>query len=1142
MPALRCRWTPGPLTLTPSVLLISACVAISCSLRENDSYPDGEVFPPGLIAPSAMPLADYEGEVLFPWLQRRAYADLGWVHDPGVRDTGPLVSGQYHGTHPAVRVHYSPEVVDWLENDRQGELPDGAMIVKEMFHPPAAFYGELAADPWFGEHPDAYEELLVQLLTGWTIMVKDRGGNSTDGWFWAGPGVQGDLSTEEWLAKNVDDDSHVRYAGFGIGTCIRCHASAANENTFSSLSNLGPAYGDEPALTFLVDESWRSPDFLGDAYETAKAFLEEHDVPGTEALLAKFDLPPDLRPWPLVGEPRILSEEHAPALETTFPATRLVPNPAFVANFPRGDGLASATTEEFTLPMQWSDHVYPGPVADRDGADSADEYISASNCMGCHGGLGGAPSGLSMFVKTGPNYGDGYNVSEFGEWRWSPMGLAGRDPIFHAQLESEMILLLENAGALTGTKPDPKNPLVGSVEENQKALTNTCLSCHGAMGQRQLAIDAHAGRTLPSGEPLQPDFNPDYFYATEALTEEEFRVATSQNALPAPPRTERPVPNAKYEYEAEGDFYGYHAYGELAREGIGCAVCHRIAAPGSTDAGKVRREEFYELARAGGDWLPEEDARLWKDNFLFFLAETTTGQLERSSADELYGPFEDVIEGPMEHALGITPKVAPPMESGLNEAAAEPTPYTSDSNMCGTCHAINLPNIGETEDEYPVLTAIENNPAFEKYPHSIEQATYLEWLNSDFGPGESNERGPDFQSCQDCHMPNRFAVSDGSVSVDPLTSQIASIQDSAYPAAEHSLPPEELEVPHRANYRRHELVGLNAFMVAMAQQFPSVLGLPLEDYETSATTGPNLAIDAMVLSAQEERVVTLDVGEPAVSNGTLTTEVAVTNRTGHRFPSGVAFRRAFIEFVVLDGERNVLWASGQTNRAGLITRTDGETVLVTELLDTKANPDDAIAQYQPNHQVITDDTQVQIYEELITDADDEFTTSFVHRVGHVKDNRLLPRGWIPAAEFAQVDPGTGVPAQGEVLYQFMLATNPEGASVVGEPKRDPNGRAFEPDPDYTASPSDGADRLTYAIPLEAIDGKPTSVRVTVYSQSFMPAWFHQRFEIADRAKRAGLATPETDRLYHIASHLELESTPMKDWKLPIRSVTREVSR
>ena len=37
--------------------------------------------------------------------------------------------------------------------------------------------------------------------------------------------------------------------------------------------------------------------------------------------------------------------------------------------------------------------------------------------------------------------GKGINVSEYTEWRWSPMGLAGRDPIFYAQLDSELSYL-----------------------------------------------------------------------------------------------------------------------------------------------------------------------------------------------------------------------------------------------------------------------------------------------------------------------------------------------------------------------------------------------------------------------------------------------------------------------------------------------------------------------------------------------------------------------------------------------------------------------------------------------------------------------------------------------------------------------------
>ena len=44
----------------------------------------------------------------------------------------------------------------------------------------------------------------------------------------------------------------------------------------------------------------------------------------------------------------------------------------------------------------------------------------------------------------------------------------------------------------------------------------------------------------------------------------------------------------------------------------------------------------------------------------------------------------------------------------------------------------------------------------------------------------------------------------------------------------------------------------------------------------------------------------------------------MTNLAGHKFPSGVSFRRAFLNFQVLDASGNVLWASGNTNGDGVI--------------------------------------------------------------------------------------------------------------------------------------------------------------------------------------------------------------------------------
>ena len=52
-----------------------------------------------------------------------------------------------------------------------------------------------------------------------------------------------------------------------------------------------------------------------------------------------------------------------------------------------------------------------------------------------------------MYLPT--KEGNGVNVSPYTEWRWSPMGLAGRDPIFFAQLESELAYLDEVRDAKT---------------------------------------------------------------------------------------------------------------------------------------------------------------------------------------------------------------------------------------------------------------------------------------------------------------------------------------------------------------------------------------------------------------------------------------------------------------------------------------------------------------------------------------------------------------------------------------------------------------------------------------------------------------------------------------------------------------------
>ena len=85
------------------------------------------------------------------------------------------------------------------------------------------------------------------------------------------------------------------------------------------------------------------------------------------------------------------------------------------------------------------------------------------------------PARFGPVMWLGPNdKNTGRKLSPYGEWRWSPMGLAGRDPIFYAQMESEITILKQESKATT---------------ENVNAVVNLCLTCHGVMGKKQLDID-----------------------------------------------------------------------------------------------------------------------------------------------------------------------------------------------------------------------------------------------------------------------------------------------------------------------------------------------------------------------------------------------------------------------------------------------------------------------------------------------------------------------------------------------------------------------------------------------------------------------------------------------------------------------------
>jgi hypothetical protein len=944
---------------------------------------------PSSFLPARLPVFQ---EQLARFLQCRQYAKLDWAEDKGVRDTGPYVNQTYYGVHPAVKIYYSPQVVRWLKDGRKGAIPDGAMIVKEQFPPPAGRY-RLAAPP---------------PVSDWTVMIKDAKG-SADGWYWA----------EIWdkqCADNNDPPFAMRNAGFGL-YCVRCHASAEHELTFSALANIKGNTG-EP-LNYYDDNSWfYAPTPAPTPTPTPPPPCRE--TGGHTAFTSSVHHDPAAR-----------DEEEHKALALLAPpppvhATK--PDPQFVAFY---DSIRPVVAPK-KLPGESYDHVFARPAAP---GSKTNLFLTSDSCMGCHAGI--TYSGNVMLYE-GRQQPDGttpaMNVSPFAEWRWSPMGLAGRDPIFYAQLDSEIAYLK--------TQPN--------ADEQIRVITNTCFKCHGVMGKRTLDLD-HGGTD-------KGDFKRDFVYITDEND-----------------------PNFKY--------------GALARDGISCTSCHRIVQ----------------------DKPP---------TLTHFLEKAITGEFTVGSADELHGPFKDneIVTDPMHNALGIKPKYDPYIKSG---------------RMCGSCHTINLPVV---DYKHPPQQNRDEPPRPVTHS-SLEQLTYLEWLNS----GYQNEYGgsPRAQTCQECHMRSSYSNSKGTLKVSLIQQPIAAVEDDRYPVTEGMLSPDKTHVRLReSGFARHQLQGLNITLLEMFRQYMEkgyanganllsnpILGVRQNDYmQLLADNLPN-ALDAFVEQAANSTA-EVTLAPVSISNRKLTTDVLVTNKAGHRFPSGVGFRRGFLELRVVDtsgGQERTVWCSGCTNELGVITNGDGGTPLPSELFDKyqpgqkperenyPAQCKNAVPQhYQPHFWgarfPITRQDEAQIYEEIDLNADCAVTSSFLRRDFVVKDNRLLPFGWTATGPL-------GTDGRPVIPKEFLEPTHAEGVWD---------------DPRYTDGSGTSFVRYEVALP-PGVNPNNLSVRATLYYQSIPPHYLHDRFTQAPDY-------PATQRLYYLTSNLRTRGTPMENWKVKVVTASRSAGQ
>lgn len=729
------------------------------------------------------------------------------------------------------------------------------------------------------------------------------------------------------------------------------------------------------------------------------------------------------------------------------------------------------------------------------------DFSTGEFCQACHDSAlfvegGGLPE--MMYTSKEEHQVWLANWSQYGDWSANIMRLATRDPIWQAQIETET----------------NKHPFA-----DPHVIQDVCFSCHGEMGERQLEFD-HGADT---------PFCTDVFYATlpGILSDKErgkpFPFSADCAPIEGKPVADHPELYAKY--------------GSLARDGVSCETCHRIGP-----------------SNGGGQWSPSTDPQSYD---VFYGPNTFNVDMRQPSEQKvpLQHEFTATFQYDMDNIMTPDPVHAldpAPMwnDDALAISQALDTDsgvsYLSQSVLCGACHVLIVPEIptsfkpgGPLPDSTPELKKMYpfydrpeacgdattfapatrgefGNPLTDQcVTLGYEQATYLEWINSDFA-----SEGDNGNTCQGCHMP---LVTDPN---DP-TNHTAIMAQST-----EGLTPK--------TYRRHRLMGINLPVFEMFMQFPDVLGVStyddnVPDYATTPMGEEMAVIQNYLLNGQmaivqqatsqangnglvpdtttpdPQAAVEIEIVSLATTGNTVNAQLSLVNNAGHKFPSGAGFRRGFIKFEVLDAGGNILWVSGQTNPYGAICNgvcmqnPDG-----TYNLLPSETPNGKPANLQPHREVITAQDQVQIYEVQAVDDTGTLTSRTLALFHDAKDNRILPKGFqLPSVLGCDANPGAGT-----TIFGIDQCT----AAYATEPQRDPlvPGSAIDKDPYYNDPALAGGDLISYEITLEE-GAKPASVRVSMEYQTIPPGFLAGRFQ--DGFVEGHGHLPATERSIYLTSHL-----------------------
>ena len=205
------------------------------------------------------------------------------------------------------------------------------------------------------------------------------------------------------------------------------------------------------------------------------------------------------------------------------------------------------------------------------------------------------------------------------------------------------------------------------------------------------------------------------------------------------------------------------------------------------------------------------------------------------------------------------------------------SPFHRSSNLCGTCHDVSNPVFLRVSGvDYAPGPLDQKADSISSLTLMPLERTYSEWKNSSYPAGvyapefAGNKPGGIVASCQDCHV------------------RAVSGKGCSDPAA-----------PLRADLPLHDMMGGNAWMPGV------IASLYSAETDPAALAGGAARAVSML---QKAAIVDVTVN---LEGDSTRADVTVTNRTGHKLPTGYPEgRRMWLHVVAQDQDASVVYESG----------------------------------------------------------------------------------------------------------------------------------------------------------------------------------------------------------------------------------------